>query len=273
MTLNEIRDAYITEGVPYIDATARTAQDVILMLLAKSPLAAHVTIKGGVVIQHLSGDKRRATQDFDFDFIRYPITDKSIVSFIDKLGEQSADISVKITGDIEELRHQDYHGKRVYIDITDNAGTSISTKLDVGVHKDLDFGQIEYCFDLGKLDDSVTLLINTKEQIFTEKLKSLLRIGAASTRYKDVFDMYYLAIQTGLDSVALDKCFTKIIYDDTTMREKDMQSIRKRLSNIFGDRRFFEPLSKSKRSNWLAVPAGTVIGELLDYFEELSKVY
>jgi hypothetical protein len=29
----------------------------------------NVTIKGGVVMQHLSGDSRRATQDFDFDFI------------------------------------------------------------------------------------------------------------------------------------------------------------------------------------------------------------
>ena len=35
--------------------------------------------------------------------------------------------------------------------------------------------------------------INSKEQMFTEKLRSLLKFGPNSTRYKDIFDMVYLS--------------------------------------------------------------------------------
>ena len=35
---------------------------------------------------------------------------------------------------------------------------------------------------------------NTYEQSFIEKLRSLLKFGANSRRYKDIFDMYYLRI-------------------------------------------------------------------------------
>jgi predicted nucleotidyltransferase component of viral defense system len=71
VNLTEIRESYIQEGLGYLDASARTCQDVLLALIAKSPLSRNVTIKGGVVMQHLSKDNRRATQDLDFDFIQY----------------------------------------------------------------------------------------------------------------------------------------------------------------------------------------------------------
>lgn len=61
MNLNDIRDVYMAEGFSYLDATSRTSQDIMLSLIANSPLSEHVTIKGGVLIQHLSGDGRRVT--------------------------------------------------------------------------------------------------------------------------------------------------------------------------------------------------------------------
>ena len=41
----------------------------------------HVTVKGGVVMQQISGDRRRATRDLDLDFVRYPMTDEAIRAF------------------------------------------------------------------------------------------------------------------------------------------------------------------------------------------------
>ena len=35
------------------------------------------------------------------------------------------------------------------------------------------------------------MLINSDEQMLAEKLRSLLKFGPFSTRYKDVYDMYY----------------------------------------------------------------------------------
>lgn len=71
MELAKIRNEYIRQGIDYENATARTCRDIIVMLIAKSPMNNHVTVKGGVVMQQISGDKRRATRDIDLDFVRY----------------------------------------------------------------------------------------------------------------------------------------------------------------------------------------------------------
>ena len=47
-------------------------------------------------------------------------------------------VSVKRTGKIEELKQQDYNGKRVYVEISDDSGFKIKSKIDFGVHNKLD---------------------------------------------------------------------------------------------------------------------------------------
>ena len=42
---------------------------------------------------------------------------------------------------------------------------------------DLTLEQEEYAFDVGFQDDAVSLLINSRHQMITEKLKSLVKIG------------------------------------------------------------------------------------------------
>ena len=270
MKLNEIRDAYHAEGYNYLEAGSRACQDTILSLIAKSPLSENVTIKGGVVMQHLSGDGRRATQDFDFDFIRYSLSEQSIMAFIDNLNEQSDEVSISIASAIEELKHQDYKGKRVYIRLTDNDGTRIDTKLDIGVHKDISIEQDLYCFDLGKLDDSVSLLINTKEQIFTEKLKGLLRLGNLSTRYKDVFDMYWL-ITAGEASKEIVLADTEsMIWSDRTMRENDIEGIISRLNRTFNDPYYSTSLRRAKRQNWLDIDTALATETIIGFIQSLQ---
>jgi len=269
MNLEEIRNSYLAEGFSYIDAGSRTCQDVILALIGRSPLLKNVTIKGGVVMQHLSGDSRRATQDFDLDFIRYSLSDESIKSFVDKLSEQSDDISISITAPLEDLKHQDYKGKRAYISISDNTGVNINTKLDIGVHKNLSMEQDSYCFDLSKLDDSVTLLINTKEQILVEKLKSLLRFGVLSTRYKDIFDMYWLAEYGNLNKEITMTDIALIVYGDKTMNYKKPTEILSRLETVLNDTKFINLIAKHKRHNWLDITPEQVAKDLLSFFRKL----
>lgn len=177
MDLKEMRQNYINEGYDFLDASAKVCQDILLAKISKSALNRNITIKGGVVMHNISKDSRRATRDLDLDFIKYSLDDKSIKNFIEKLNYPQTDISINIIGKIEALSHQDYNGKRVYIEVKDKKHNKIETKLDIGVHKNFDIEQDEYCFDLNNINESVTLLINSKEQIFTEKLKSLLKFG------------------------------------------------------------------------------------------------
>lgn len=118
MNINTIFNNYLANGYSNLNAISKTCQDIILVQISNSSLNKNVTIKGGVVMMAISKDIRRATQDLDIDFIRYSLDDSAIETFIEKLNDK--DIKIKITSPIKRLHHQDYDGKRVFIDISDN---------------------------------------------------------------------------------------------------------------------------------------------------------
>ena len=240
MIRQAIADGYMDEN-----AEAKVCQDVVLKALSESTFNRNATIKGGVVMRSLSKDARRATQDMDIDFIRYFLSDESIRLFIQKL-DCLADIHIRQTGMIQELKHQDYHGKRVYVVIFDDTGDYIESKIDLGVHKNLSIEQEEYCFDISCYNEGACLLINTKEQMFTEKLRSLLKFGPNSTRFKDIFDMCWLS--DFVDKDKLNSCLNAFIFKDSGMRENNILDIQRRVQSTLTSERYISRLSGSKKN-------------------------
>ena len=51
--------------------------------------------------------------------------------------------------------------------------------------------QEEYCFDITYDDEGASLLINSNEQMLSEKLRSLLKFGTFSTRFKDIYELFF----------------------------------------------------------------------------------
>ncbi|MBO7126166.1 amidohydrolase family protein [bacterium] len=131
--IDEMLHAANEEGFFNESAESKVCQDIVLKALAESSFNRNVTIKGGVVMRSITKSARRATQDMDIDFIRYSLNDDSIRLFIDKLHCLS-DIRIEQSGEIEELRQEDYFGKRVHIIISDSSGKAIESKIDIGVH-------------------------------------------------------------------------------------------------------------------------------------------
>ena len=271
MKLEEYVRKYIKEGYELNDANSKVAQDVILTKICKSNFKNHITIKGGVVMHSISNSIRRATRDLDLDFIRYSLEDDSIYEFIKKLNLVNDNINIKIIGNITELNHQDYNGKRLNIIITDHFNYTINAKLDIGVHKLFELEQDDYYFNLEALGEGISLLINSPEQIFTEKLKSLLKLGFRSTRYKDLFDFCYLIDNNKLNKNKLLKAFKIIIFDDDTMREETIDDILSRLESIFNSKVYKSNLSNPK-VNWLDISIDDAIKKVLDYIYKLDKV-
>lgn len=97
-------------------------------------------------------------------------------------------ITISLTGETEELKQQDYHGKRTYIKIQDSYGNEVRSKIDFGVHKNFIIEQEEYCFDICFQEDGVSLLINSYAQMFVEKLRSLLKF----VRFPQGIKMYLI---------------------------------------------------------------------------------
>lgn len=218
----------------------------------------------------ISKDLRRATRDMDLDFIKYSLEDNSIIRFIEELSNVDDGIKIEIDGEIKELHHQDYDGKRVNIELFDKYGNKLKTKLDIGVHKLLDIKQDEYCFDLSIINQNANLLINSKEQIFVEKIKSLLKLGFRSTRYKDLFDFYYLINKTELDKEKLMNCFNILIFKDETMRESNIEDVVNRLQMTFNSNAYRNHLSNPK-NNWLDITVDDAIMSVLKYIKSLGE--
>ena len=271
MNIYELVNKYVTAGYSEDDAIPKVAQDIVLLKIGNSKYSKNITVKGGVVMHNISKDMRRATRDIDIDFIKYSLEDKSILNFIKELNNTDDGVKIKVTGKIEPLHHQDYDGKRVHIQLTDKNKYSISSKLDIGVHKYFDMEQDEYYFDFNIIDESVSLLINSKEQIIVEKLKSLLKFGITSTRFKDIFDFYYLINNENLDKNKLIKFINILIFQDETMRENKLKDIHIRLTNILNNNRFQSRINTAN-NNWLEIPIKDVIDNVLEYFDGLVRV-
>lgn len=254
-----------SNGYSEINANAKVCQDLVLKAIAESPLNRNVTIKGGVVMRCKTKNIRRATQDLDIDFIKYPITNEAIDLFLHSIDCVDGIHFFRI-GDIEELNQQDYRGKRVILKICDSLGHELKSKIDLGVHNKLEIEQEEFYFDVAMSDESVCLLINSSEQMFTEKLRSLLKFGSASTRYKDIFDMYFLISKIKPDSLKL--CFNTLIFQDSIMREKNINDIISRLKMTFNDNIYRHKISTSDK-NWLNIDIEIVFNTILSYLNSL----
>lgn len=265
MNLQEMMDIYYEDGLTRELAAARVCQDIVLKAIADGPLNRNVTIKGGVVMRSLTSNNRRATRDIDLDFIHYSIEEEAIREFIKKL-DCIQGIKLEMIGDIEELKHQDYHGKSIKVRITDVEGTFVESKIDIGVHKHLELDQEEYCFDVCMDDEGASLLKNSKEQSITEKLRALLIFGVNDKRYKDIYDMYYL--KDYIDAEKLLQYIGLLIFDDTQMRENSMEDIIKRVEMSFEDKRFLKRISTS-RQRWIDEDIEDIADGIVTFLKQL----
>jgi len=106
------------------------------------------------------------------------------------------------------------------------------------------------------------VLINSCEQMITEKLKSLMRFGTRSTRYKDVFDICYLSDLADMEKLRF--CIQKYIYADTTIDVNDSDEIRRRAERIFNSSTYKKQVERSKK-NWLDLSVEEMLKKDLEF--------
>ena len=254
-------DSLVAIGYNQPKARSKIAHDVVLMAMEKSGLARHVTIKGGVVMSDITDDIRRATMDMDVDFVRYSLSEDKIDDFIGRLNCIES-VTIERMGDVVELKHRDYHGKRLFLRVVDSAGNVVRTKIDIGVHTHSSIKQRVRKFKISLDGRKAKLPANSGEQVFVEKLKSLLIFGARSNRPKDIFDMCYLC-----DVVNRDRFMTMLrvfVIDNPAMRENDIAGIVARLARTFKSRTYMQKLRQTD-VNWLEVSPKEATKRVLEF--------
>ena len=108
----------------------------------------------------------------------------------------------------------------------------------------------------------------SKEQIFAEKLRALVKFGTFSGRVKDIFDLCYLSDY--VDAKRLLDCLHTYILDDPGMYENDMNDVRKRVRKVFSNKDFKKTVETSDKDNWLGTEVTVTFDKIMDFLDELQ---
>ncbi len=271
-SLNECINQYIKEGFNRNYAISKVCQDIIINRIYNSKYSDNITIKGGVVMFHLTNNIRRATVDIDMDLINMSIATENIINIFIELSKLDNIDSFKLSIDknkIEELSHQDYHGKRLTVTISDKHRKSYNVKLDIGVHKHTDIHQDTLLLNTQIIDGNVEFLANPKEQIFIEKLIPLLKFGPLSTRYRDIFDLYWLIVDGNLDKNKILK-YMEILIFDNDMNINNSKDVYETINLVLSEPLFINNLSNNY--NWTNSNIDTILETIKDYLRSLEEI-
>lgn len=253
-------------GYRIAEAQAKVAHDAILLAMYKSGFKENCTVKGGVVMCELTNEVRRTTMDIDIDFVHCSISEASIRKIVARWARLTG-LRMVIFGTILALRQDDYRGKRVYLDISDGTiKKPVRTKVDIGVHTYKDLRQVERRFGALPNEKKATLYSNSCEQMFAEKLLSLIRHGAMSTRTKDVFDLHFLS---GIVNLRRLKTFVNtLILRNSKCPLRDPARILESIGRTFSSKRFLRSMA-SPKSNWIGVPPAKVTSDILAFLRKV----
>lgn len=264
IVLKEAIAKEMAKGFDFRHAESLVAQGIILSKIAHSRLKDSITLKGGVVMFNKTCNARRATIDMDIDVIRYSIESKSIDAFIKSLNFADDGILVSRNGKIEKLRQEDYQGCRIRLSLIDQTGFALSLKMDIGVHTLLAIKQESDSYFVEIVGETVTLLTNPNEQIFGEKILSLVKHGITSTRYKDVSDMYFLVSNRLLDRIKT-KNFLSLCLP--VSRASSLEDIYLRIAETFENHAFASLASAAQ--TWIDADYQTMTQTILDFLSSL----
>lgn len=270
--LKECVNQYIKEGYNRNYAISKVCQDIIINRIYHSKYSDKITIKGGVVMFHLTNNIRRATVDIDMDLINMSIATENIVNIFIELSNLDNIDSFRLIIDknkIEELSHQDYHGKRLTVTIADNYRKTYNIKLDIGVHKYTDIHQDTLLLNTQIIDGNIEFLVNPKEQIFIEKLIPILKFGPLSTRYRDIFDLYWLITEGNLDK---DKTlnYMKILVFDNDIDINEINELYTTVNLVLSEPIFISNFSNNY--NWTNANIDTILETIKDYLQTFEEV-
>ena len=267
MTIREIISRYLQKGFSVADSRNLAAEEIFITKIASSEMAEHVTFKGGIVMYNLTKNDRRVTQDIDFDLMRYSIDKESIGLFIEKMNNVDDDFELSIKGELEDLHQEDYQGVRANIIIKDKKFDSLKLKLDIGVHTYSGIEQEKILFNVESSNKTISIKVNPAEQMFAEKLLSLSRLGVISTRYKDIYDLYYLIKECKIDPDKTSNIL-KLFFEKSKRKPNNLIELQNSIEATLNNERFSNDASKSP-SNWIDVEYSEAKKAILTFLGQL----
>ena len=165
----------------------------LLDRIAVSQFRDYFIVKGGFLIASILGIEIRSTMDIDATVKGFGVSHGNIESAFKEICDIAiADQLVFSFERIEEIREKDdYLGLRVFIECRYG-------KMNVLLTVDLTTGdtiiprEIEYKYKCVFDDKMIPILAYPLENVFAEKLDTIISRGVANTRTRDFYDVYTL---------------------------------------------------------------------------------
>jgi predicted nucleotidyltransferase component of viral defense system len=165
----------------------------LLDRIAVSRFRDHFVIKGGFLIASILGIGTRSTMDIDATVKGFSVSYENVESVFKEICD--IDIADQLTFSfdrIEEIREKDnYLGLRVFVECRYG-------KINVPLTVDLTTGdtiipqEIEYIYKCVFDNKVIPILAYPLENVFAEKLDTIISRGVANTRTRDFYDVYTL---------------------------------------------------------------------------------
>ena len=211
-----------------------------LARLAKSEYAGCAAIKGGTLMSSLFGIAERTTMDIDTTFIGLPGDETSIRTIIERVcGVDAADgIVFRATGSTPIKKDDDYGGFGFSL-LAELGTIRLSIGIDVTVGDAITPAPEPFLYPaILESGASIRLLAYTTETILAEKLQTMLKRGAMTTRPRDFYDIYKLETSGRFDPhvlvSAVEATFKNRKSDDLIPKRYEiLESIRQ--SSVVGE--------------------------------------
>lgn len=113
--------------------------------------------------------------------------------------------------------------------------------------------------------------MNSKEQIFVEKIIPIIKFGSLSTRYKDYYDLYWLIKNGNLNKDKVIKIMNDIIFNIRINNINSIEELINLIENILSNEKYLEKLN-DRKNNWIEIDNIELKKELIEYLNSISVV-
>ena len=199
------------------------------------------------------------------DLTRIYLADDNLYKIFTSYKLRGIDLYININiNEITNLKHQGYKEKRIPVIIRDTFNNEINTKIDVGVHTEYNIDQDELCFNTCIDNENITVFVNSKEQIFVEKIIPIIKFGSLSTRYKDYYDLYWLIKNGNLNKDKVIKIMDDKIFNIGINNINSIEELINLIENILSNEKYLEKLN-DRKNNWIEIGNIELKKELIEY--------
>lgn len=200
--LDRLKNVSRHKGISFQQTLNLYCQEEFIRRLSKSRFKDKLILKGGFLLYSLSGFETRPTIDADYLLRHYDNDVKSVKIMVNEIFEivtenEFIKFEIRSLEKINEIK--EYNGIRIRI-MGNIGNTKTPFSIDFGVGDVIVPMPVERSISIMLQGVEIpNILTYSLESTIAEKFDAIIALGALTSRMKDFYDIYYLALTFSFD--------------------------------------------------------------------------